>query len=205
VSGSSIEHWQTVWTARAPGELSWHQERAATSVALVEVAGVRPDTAVIDVGGGDSPLAGELLGLGFTDVTVLDLSEAALTRGRERLGADAERVTWVAGDVLTVPRRARYGLWHDRAVFHFLTGEDDRGSYVETAAACVVPGGSLVVATFAIDGPERCSGLPVRRHDAASLADTFAPAFGAVEFRDETHVTPAGAEQRFVYGLFRRA
>jgi SAM-dependent methyltransferase len=162
VSTGRHDHWEAVWRDRAPDQLSWHQEHAERSLAIITTSLDRLDALIIDVGAGDSPLAGDLLRAGFTDLTVLDISEAALTQGRRRLGARAGELTWVAADVTTFAPERSFQLWHDRAVFHFLTEEADQRSYVETASAAVARGGWLVMATFALDAPEQCSGLPVR-------------------------------------------
>ncbi len=199
------EHWETVWTDRAPDQLSWHQDDAQRSFTLITASLGRPDDAIIDVGGGDSPLAGDLLRYGFADLTVLDISQAALDQGRRRFGPFAEAVTWVAADVTTYQPERTYQLWHDRAVFHFLTSEADQQRYVRTAAETVAPHGWLIIATFALDGPEQCSGLPVQRHCAESLTDALAPAFTPVEFTTEQHTAPTGANQSFLYGRFRRS
>lgn len=198
------EHWEAVWRERAPDELSWHQDCAERSFALITASLARPDDPVIDVGGGDSPLAGDLLRYGFTDLTVLDISEAALAQGRRRLGPFADAVTWVASDVTRYEPERTYQLWHDRAVLHFLTAEGDQHAYARTAAAAVAPGGWLVVATFALDGPEQCSGLPVCRHSPESITEIFAAHFEPIDFADDQHTTPRGTAQSFLYARYRR-
>lgn len=198
------DHWDAVWAQRAPDELSWHQEHAERSLALIAASLDRPDAAVIDVGGGASPLTGALLRSGFGDLTVLDVSETALAQGRRRLGSQANEVTWLVADVTGFQPERSYQLWHDRAVFHFLTSESDQQRYARTAAAAVAPDGWLIVATFALDGPEQCSGLPVCRHTPESLTEALAPAFAPVEFTSDQHTTPTGATQSFLYGRFRR-
>lgn len=196
------QHWQTVYTTKADAELSWFQETPAPSLALIARLPALPRAAV-DVGGGQSMLAGELLRLGVAQVSVLDVSAAAIDRAKQRLGADASRVRWIVGDALD-SHGLDVDLWHDRAVFHFLTDEADRRRYVEGAASAVRPGGHAVVATFAPSGPERCSGLPVRRYDAESLASEFGDRFTLVHRAEETHTTPWGKTQDFVYAVLRR-
>jgi trans-aconitate methyltransferase len=193
-------HWQAVWATKAPEAVSWYQPDPATSLALVEAAGTRPDEAVVDVGGGASLLVDRLLDRGFTDLTVLDVAAAALAHGRARLG---ERVAWVEADVLAWRPGRRFGLWHDRAVFHFLLEDEDQQAYRRVLEAAVAPGGQVILATFAPDGPERCSGLPVRRNDADGLARALGPAFTLLEQRREEHRTPGGALQRFCWCRFR--
>jgi SAM-dependent methyltransferase len=196
-------HWQDVYASKQPGQVSWYAPRLERSLSLI--SGVAsPDAAVIDVGGGASTLVDDLLRLGFHDVTVLDVSEAALQASQRRLGAAAERVHWIVSDVLAARLPRRFDLWHDRAVFHFLTDPADRATYAALARASVVPGGHLVMATFAPDGPSRCSGLDVARYDGAMIAGELA-GFELVEESREAHVTPWGAEQRFAYFLLCRS
>jgi len=203
VTTNPRDHWEAVWRERSPETLSWHQDHAERSLALITER-VAADAAIIDVGGGDSPLAGDLLCRGYCDVSVLDISDAALGRGQRRLGPQAEQVSWIIADVTTWRPTRRYQLWHDRAVFHFLTTPSDQHCYAHTAAAAIAPGGWLLVAGFAPDGPEQCSGLPVQRHTTESLTEALAPTFTLVDFTPERHLTPTGAEQSFLYATFRR-
>ncbi len=198
-------HWEAVYGSRGETQLSWHQDEPALSLALVRELCPGPDGGrIIDVGGGTSLLACRLAEAGYEDVTVLDVSNAALLRAQVRCGDPGRRVRWQAGDVTRAPLPERVDLWHDRAAFHFLVDPRDRRRYVARAAECVRPGGYAVVATFATDGPPRCSGLPVRRYDAAGLAAEFAPAFSVVKSTREMHVTPWGQAQSFVYVVLRR-
>ena len=197
-------HWEGVYTTRAPDEVSWYAPRLEKSLELV-LAARPPPAAVIDVGGGASTLVDDLLGLGYEPVTVLDVSDAALQVSRARLGERAGRVRWIAGDVIhtDLPPEA-FDVWHDRAAFHFLLDPADRAAYAARAARSVRPGGHLVIATFAPDGPERCSGLEVARYDGEALARTLGPGFRLEDETRETHVTPRGTEQRFVYAVLGR-
>lgn len=198
-------HWEHVYRTRQPTEVSWFQTEPARSLALLAEAGVGPASAIIDVGGGDSTLVDALLARGFRDVTVLDLSASALARARERVGASGQGVAWLQADVTRVGLPAgRFDAWHDRAVFHFLTGPADRARYVAAAHDALRPGGTLVVATFAADGPTRCSGLDVARYDDEALAREFGDGFGLERGAREAHRTPAGVEQRFTYAVLRR-
>ncbi|HMN95758.1 MAG TPA: class I SAM-dependent methyltransferase [Phycisphaerales bacterium] len=197
-------HWESVYQTKADRELSWYQERPTASLALVDSIAPRPRR-VLDVGGGQSALAGELLGGPTEVVAVLDISAAALARARERLGPDADRARWIVGDVLDPPELGEFDLWHDRAVYHFLVEESDRRRYLETALRTIASDGHAIIATFATTGPERCSGLPVRRHDAATLAAEFASHFVPERSLEERHVTPWGATQEFVYVLLKRS
>lgn len=199
-------HWERVYGARRSDEVSWYEPEPTRSLELLADAGVGPEAAVIDVGGGDATLVDALLARGYRRITVLDLSGAALARARARLGPRAELVEWREGDVTRadLPRHA-YDVWHDRAVFHFLTVAEDRRRYVDAAAEALRPGGTLVIATFAADGPTRCSGLEVARYAPEALAREFGDRFVLVRGFGDVHRTPAGAEQRFTFAVLRRA
>ncbi|WP_423198994.1 MULTISPECIES: class I SAM-dependent methyltransferase [unclassified Cupriavidus] len=198
-------HWEHVYGTRSAASVSWFQPHAHRSVELIRLTGAGQDGAIIDVGGGASTLVDDLLAAGHTDLTVLDLSRAALDVARARLGAQADRVTWLADDITTaaLPRH-RYDVWHDRAVFHFLTSDEARAAYVRAVLRAVRPGGSVIVATFAEDGPEQCSGLPVRRYSADALHAEFGTPFTLLRHEREAHATPFGTVQQFVYCLCRK-
>jgi SAM-dependent methyltransferase len=198
-------HWEGVYTTKPSTEVSWYQAEPARSLELLAEAGAGPDSAVVDVGGGDSTLVDAVLARGLGRMTVLDISGAALARARARLGARADEVTWIESDVTraALPPGA-FDVWHDRAVFHFLTERDDRTRYAAVAAAAVRPGGTLLLATFAPDGPTRCSGLPVERYDPEGLARELGDAFTLVRGFGDVHRTPTGGEQRFTVAVLRR-
>lgn len=197
------DHWNDVYTARPANRASWHQERPSFSLELI--AGVvGPEASVLDVGGGASKLVDSLLAIGHTTLGVLDVSGVALQNVRERLGSDADRVEWFEEDVREFRDRCRWDVWHDRAVFHFLTEPDDRGGYFEALASAVKPGGHVILSTFALDGPDRCSGLTVEKYDSEKITNTFGPGYELLHTRNEKHVTPSGGEQRFVYNVLRR-
>jgi SAM-dependent methyltransferase len=199
-----LEHWQRVYTSKHPDEVSWFQPHPATSLELIAHATPPEGARIVDVGGGSSTLVDALLTR--FEVTVLDISGAALQHARDRLGAVADRVTWLEVDVTDAALpNAAYDLWHDRAVFHFLVNADDRAAYVRLLCAALKPGGHAVFACFAPDGPTRCSGLEVLRYDAAQLQRELGIGFALLEERFETHLTPIGGEQRFVYALFKFA
>jgi SAM-dependent methyltransferase len=198
-------HWETVYRRKPADSVSWYRPHLDVSLELLSQGGMNGRSAVIDVGGGTSTLVDDLLDRGLRDVTVLDVSESALAVSQSRLGERAKLVQWRVGDVLRVPLPpARFDLWHDRAVLHFLTDPADALRYARIAAAALRVGGYAVIAGFAPDGPERCSGLPVARRSAEEIGAIFAPAFALVQQRTERHRTPAGAEQAFAYGLLQR-
>ena len=198
------KHWEGVYEERAPEQVSWHQDTPRSSLELVEHTGVGPDAAILDVGGGASRLVDHLLARGYRDLTVLDLSDAALGRAKERLGDAAVDVAWIRADVTRPELERHYDVWHDRAVFHFLVDVDDRARYGDVMRRAVPVGGHVIVATFAPDGPERCSGLPVVRYAPEGLRAALGPGLELVETWDEDHLTPAGKVQRFVFCRFAR-
>jgi len=197
-------HWENVYATRGEREVSWFQERPALSLELIGAAGATPASSVIDVGGGASRLVDALLAGGFKVVTVLDISAAALTASRRRIGSAAATVTWIVSDITTWEPPQTYDLWHDRAVLHFLTDAGDRAAYVTRLMKALRPGGHAIIGTFALDGPERCSGLPVVRYDASRLANLLGPQFELVDSRTQNHATPMGGTQRFQFSLFQR-
>lgn len=198
-------HWEQVYASRPPTEVSWFQPHVERSLQFIRDAGVPQTARIIDVGGGASTLVDDLLTAGYDDVSVLDISAHALAAARARLGARANEVRWLEADVpeATLPRHG-YDVWHDRAVFHFLTDPADRRAYVRQVLHAVSPGGLVIVATFAPDGPERCSGLPVMRYDPQGLHAEFGAPFRLLRHEREAHHTPAGRVQQFIYCLCRK-
>jgi 2-polyprenyl-3-methyl-5-hydroxy-6-metoxy-1,4-benzoquinol methylase len=197
-------HWDNVYRTKRDNEVSWFEDNPSISLELIRATGVLPDAAIIDIGGGASRLPDALLAAGFSAVTVLDLSEKALQVAKARLGERGAAVKWIAADVTAWEPTESYDVWHDRAAFHFLTEPEDRAAYAGRVLRAVRPGGHVIIGTFAPDGPERCSGLPIIRHDAASLGKVLGPSFALVESRPHAHKTPAGATQRFQFSRFRR-
>lgn len=193
------QYWNQVYETKGPLDVSWYQRRPEVSLALIAAAGVSKDTGILDVGGGASVLVDCLLDAGYTRLAVLDLSGAALSHSRARLGQRAAAVEWFETDVTTFIPPHRFGLWHDRAVFHFLTAADDRRAYVATLRQTLRPGGTVIIATFALDGPPKCSGLDVVRYDEQSILAELSTEFRLQEVCRETHVTPWESEQRFIY------
>lgn len=194
------QHWESVYRNRATNEVSWFQPHAASSLRLIQDTGAGLDARIIDVGGGASVLVDDLLDAGYRHLTVLDLSESALAEARKRLGGRASQVSWLASDITqaSLPANA-YDVWHDRAVFHFLTDPADRARYVQQVLHAVKPGGHVIVATFGPGGPLQCSGLDVVRYSPDTLHAEFGAPFRLLRHETEVHHTPTGKEQEFVY------
>jgi len=198
-------HWEGVYTTKGEREVSWFQENPAQSLQLIALAGLSTDAAIIDIGGGASRLVDALVERKIGKITVLDLSAAALDAARGRLGDRAAGVKWMVADITTWEPPQTYDLWHDRAAFHFLTDASDRSAYVRHLKKAVAPGGHVIIGTFALDGPERCSGLPIMRYDAGILDTILGTEFELMDTRRDDHTTPWGAVQRFQFSTFRRA
>lgn len=197
-------HWDNVYATKGETEVSWFQDSPAISLDMIRSASPDHNTAIIDIGGGASRLVDALLRDGYRDLAVLDLSANALEAARRRIGAAASTVNWIVADITTWQPSKSCDVWHDRAAFHFLTDPHDRAAYVQRLRSTVAPGGHVIIATFAPDGPEKCSGLPVQRHDSASLAAELGPEFELVETRSEVHHTPWDSTQAFQFSRFRR-
>lgn len=196
--------WDWIYATRAIDGLGWYEPDPITSRRLVGEAVARGARSIIDVGGGASRLVDHLLDIGVDRIAVLDVSEAALTVARHRLGPRADAVAWVVGDVSQVQEIGTFDVWHDRAAFHFLLEDPERRAYVGLAERTVPVGGEVIVATFDDDGPERCSGLPVRRYASQALAEEFGPGFRLVGSQRYLHHTPAGVPQQFQYTTLER-
>lgn len=196
-------HWEQVYRTKDAAQQSWFQDEPAISLELIRTL-MKPGDRVIDVGGGSSILASTLLASGAGEVTVLDLSAAAIERAKVRNGQASQRIRWIVGDITRQSSLPPVDIWHDRAVFHFLTQPDQRARYADTLCSALRPGGHAVLATFHLDGPEECSGLPVVRYDAAAIARELGDEFAMVDERREEHVTPWGRTQSFVYAVLQR-
>ncbi len=203
-SSERATHWDEAYRSRGFDAVSWYQSEPAISLDLIRSLGVERGSPVVDVGGGASPLVDRLLEAGYTDLSVLDLSDVALDEARRRVGEGAP-VSWLREDVLEWRPARRYGLWHDRAVFHFLVDEADRARYLEVLSRALEGGGAVVIATFADDGPQHCSGLPVARYSEDELVRILGGGFVPVDSRRETHLTPAGVAQPFTWVAARTA
>jgi len=198
------DHWEQVYQTKAPEDVSWFQARPEISLRLIEANISNRADGVIDVGGGASVLVDFLVTDGFKQLAVLDISAAALEHARQRLGKRAVEIAWFEADVTQFNPPHRFCLWHDRAVFHFLTNETDRRKYVETLNRTLTPEGHVIIATFAKDGPLKCSGLGVCRYDAATICAELGPRFKLIEQVDETHITPWETQQKFSYYRFKQ-
>jgi len=196
-------HWQNVYASKDAANVSWFQSSPEPSLRMIHKTGLAAGARAIDVGGGASSLVDHLLDDGFR-MTVLDVADSALDVARSRLGVRARDVTWIAADITAWRPTETFDLWHDRAVFHFLTEPDQRARYIEALKSSLAPSGWLIMATFAPSGPETCSGLPVHRWSASGLAAELGDAFHLIESEEETHETPSGSRQVFTWALFRR-
>lgn len=198
------QHWDTVYQDRSPDAVSWYQARPEPSLSLIDASCLQSDAAILDVGGGASNLVDHLLAAGYADLTVLDLSEAALDCAKSRLGEEAARVHWLETDITRFAPSRRYALWHDRAVLHFLTDPDDQGRYREALLRGTRPGSHVIIGTFAPDGPRQCSGLDVTRYSHTTLQRFLGAPFRLREHRRYLHKTPWEAAQRFLFAHFQR-
>ena len=202
--GAGPEHWNAVHGRREPEQLTWYQPTPRRSLKLIQSSGVGPTQRIVDIGGGSSRLCDELVEAGFGDVTVVDISAEALGHVKTRLSDSTDAVTLIECDVDVFLADQSFDLWHDRAVFHFLTDHRDRNRYVDSMMANLTGRGHVVMATFGLDGPETCSGLPVRRYGPESLTASLGGSLEPILFEEELHETPTGGTQHFLYGLFRR-
>jgi 2-polyprenyl-3-methyl-5-hydroxy-6-metoxy-1,4-benzoquinol methylase len=198
-------HWQNVYQTRGEQQVSWSQPSPDPSLRLIEEFAPGKSASIIDIGGGASRLVDALHERGYRHLTVLDISEAALQSAKARLGADAASVQWIAADVTKWQSAQAFDIWHDRAAFHFLVDPRDRDAYIARLHQGLASGGYAIIATFALDGPEKCSGLPVQRYDHVALGKALGPAFALVHHQPHHHVTPWGAAQSFQLSVFRRA
>ena len=198
------EHWNQVYGTKGALDLSWYQLRSDISLELIAATGLGKDAGILDVGGGISTLVDSLMEAGYSHLSVLDVSGAALSQDQARLGSRAATVEWFEADVTSFTPPHDFELWHDRAVFHFLTEEEERRQYVATLRRSLLPGGAAIIATFALDGPPKCSGLDVKRYDEQSIVAELGSEFRLQEVRRETHITPWQSEQRFMYFRFQR-
>ncbi|MBN9379905.1 MAG: methyltransferase [Chitinophagaceae bacterium] len=198
-------HWDNIFGQKNEDQRSWYQAYPVTSMTFIEELHLPKNAAIIDVGGGDSHLVDALLEKGYTDITVLDISSAAIKNAQVRLGQRSELVHWIASDILHFVPARNYDCWHDRAVFHFVTQADSIRRYTRLMGEAILPSGALIVGTFAEDGPATCSGLPVKRYSQNTLTDILQPFFEKEYCIDEKHKTPFHTIQSFTFCRFRRA
>lgn len=196
--------WESTYAERTPETVSWFESRPQHSLELIEAAEVDHDAGILDVGGGASSLAAQLLDIGYQDITVADISQTALAHAEAELGGSAARFAWVVADIRTHSFDRRYDLWHDRAVFHFMVSPADREGYLDVLRRTLQPGGDLILATFGPQGPTQCSGLPVERYSAEALQRVLGEDFQLVSSSLATHHTPSGASQQFLYARLHR-
>jgi len=204
MSHARKNHWEDMYTKKMPTEVSWYQIEPTVSLDLIKSTGIDHTSKIIDVGGGASVLVDKLLDKGFQNLTILDISPKSLSYAKERLGDRAARVSWIEADVTEFVPPQKYDLWHDRAVFHFLTDENDRKKYVQNMDKALNPGGHVIIASFAVEGPLKCSGLNVERYSDGKLKDELGNSFGFIKSVEEVHVTPWNSEQKFIYCYFKK-
>jgi 2-polyprenyl-3-methyl-5-hydroxy-6-metoxy-1,4-benzoquinol methylase len=198
------EHWENVYTTKALKDVSWYQPLPGESLAFMEELQIPPHAAIIDIGGGDSLLADHLLDRGYTDITVLDISAAAIERAKKRLGNKATAVKWIVTDITAFKPERRYDFWHDRAAFHFLTREEEVNQYLAIAGKAINPGGKIVIGTFAENGPEKCSGLPVKQYSESALTTLIKKWFEKIRCVQTDHLTPFNTIQHFIFCSFKK-
>src|SRR3989338_1763142 len=199
------QHWEKTYQDKEPGHVSWYQAEPQISLNLIVSLGLKPMDKIIDVGGGASILVDKMLDKGFKDITVLDISSKALQCSKERLAQQAKKVTWIDADITKIEFPQQYSLWHDRAVFHFLTDPQDRKKYIGTLEKAVQPVGHVIIAAFSLEGPPKCSGLNVERYDPEKLSKELGDRFALITREEEAHMTPWKSEQRFIYCVFKKA
>ncbi len=197
-------HWDNVYLSKDPTETSWYQKDPTVSLNLINDAGISHSSSIVDIGGGASVLVDKLLDQGFQDLTVVDISERALEHTKHRLANRADDINWIVADITEYEFQREYDLWHDRAVFHFLTNPEQRERYKQSLKNTLAPNGYLILATFALDGPMKCSGLEVERYGTAKLQVELGNDFDLLKSVEENHQTPWGSEQKFTYCLFKK-
>lgn len=197
-------HWENVYTTKKLSEVSWYQPAPQTSLGFIAELGIHKNAAIIDVGGGDSLLADHLLKLGYEDLTVLDISNEAITRAKKRLGKDADKINWVVSDILEFTSDKKYDCWHDRAAFHFLTTSKQVKAYLEIAEKHIEEKGKMVIGTFSTTGPEKCSGLPVKQYSEQTLSSILKKWFDKIKCITTDHITPTHKIQHFLFCSFKK-
>lgn len=197
-------HWETIYTEKQPNEVSWTQNIPSLSLQLIGKTNKTKSVQLIDVGGGESNLVDHLLTIGYENISVLDISQNALNRCKQRLGEKGKNIDWIVTDITKFHSSKKYDLWHDRAVFHFLTDPDSIAAYKKNLLNVLKDDGELIIGTFSNDGPKKCSGLEIKQYTEETLTKTFSPEFLPIEFQREDHHTPFGTVQNFVFGRFKK-
>tara|TARA_R110001592_G_scaffold340991_1_gene629636 strand:- start:251 stop:871 length:621 start_codon:yes stop_codon:yes gene_type:complete len=200
-----VKHWNNIYQTKALKDVSWYQPTPETSLSFFEKLKVPLPAKIIDIGGGDSFLVDSLLDLGYTDISVLDISEAALNRAKQRLGKRGENIKWIVADAASFKPEEKYDFWHDRAAFHFLTEENQVSAYIDTASKSINPNGVLVIGTFSDKGPKKCSGIDIKQYSETSMEETFNPFFNKIDCLTIDHQTPFDTIQNFTFCSFRKA
>lgn len=198
------DHWEKVFTGKQFDEVSWYQPTPAESLEFIQQLSIPPGAAIIDIGAGDSFLVDHLLQLGYTNITILDISSAAIEKAKHRLGSRAGQVNWIVSDVLDLKSDRQYDCWHDRASFHFLTTDDEIGQYLAVARQHIKPEGKMIIGTFSTAGPEKCSGLPVKKYNESGLTKTLQQWFQKIKCITADHITPFNALQQFIFCSFKK-
>jgi len=201
---NSKTHWEKIYNTKQLSEVSWYQPRPEVSLAFVNELKIAKDAAIIDVGGGDSYFVDQLLQMGYTDITVLDISKSAISRAKERLGDAAKRVNWIVSDIKDLSVDKKFDFWHDRAAFHFLTTEEEVQQYLSVAEKHLSPSGKMVIGTFSTSGPEKCSGLPVKQYNEESLSGLLSRWFQKIKCISVDHTTPFNTIQNFLFCSFKK-
>jgi 2-polyprenyl-3-methyl-5-hydroxy-6-metoxy-1,4-benzoquinol methylase len=197
-------HWEKIYSTKQPTEVSWYQQEPTTSLELIKRLNLPKSAKIFDNGGGDSLLVDNLLRSGYENITVQDISEAALAKAKKRLGKDAEKINWIVCDEANCDPPGQYDVWHDRAAFHFLTEENEIKNYVNTITKCIKPGGHFIIATFSERGPLKCSGLLIKQYSEASMTELLKGAFEKEKCFTTDHITPSNKTQNFLFCSFKR-
>ncbi|MCW7465160.1 class I SAM-dependent methyltransferase [Leptospira levettii] len=198
------EHWEIIYTEKQPNQVSWTQETPSISLQMIQSTNLPTSAKIIDVGGGESNLVDHLLLLGYNHLSVLDISQNALNRCKLRLGESGKNIEWIVSDITLFQSEIKYDIWHDRAVFHFLTEPDTISKYKSNLINALNDNGQFIIGTFSDLGPKKCSGLEIKQYTEKTLTDTFSPEFSPIEFQREDHHTPFGTVQNFVFGRFQK-
>ena len=198
------QHWENIYNTKKFTDVSWYQPTPQTSLDFISDLNISKDAAIIDVGGGDSFLVDHLLKNGFTNITILDISEAAIEKAKKRLGKESEKVSWINSDITNLSTGRKFDFWHDRAAFHFLTSDEEIKKYLSIAEKNIVLNGKMLIGTFSTEGPEICSGLPVKQYNEKTLSQLLSKWFHKIKCITEDHLTPFKTKQNFLFCGFSK-